>query len=227
LEFTTAAAAWRAVRRTRPLRTRPLTDICAVGKAHAMQPSGAGLKPATIQWRFQADCSCGTRQALKGSFRRNGQKARQRRCPEMRSMSNGETADSRKRQTFVGMSHDVSSTVRPNFTIERRGRKGRKGRQFFLAAFAAFAFQVGLSSSGSPRFHVFCRRERRAREAIGETRLVDLTAPLAHDDHLENVAAHERVHHARRNDIDQEGDCAVCSSRADVLGDRRAVEPLW
>jgi hypothetical protein len=105
----------------------------------------------------------------------------------MRSMSNGETADSRKRQTFVGMSRFVQ---------------------------------------GSPRFHVF-RRERRAREAIGETRLVDLTAPLAHDDHLENVAAHERVHHARRNDIDQEGDCAVCSSRADVLGDRRAVEPLW
>jgi hypothetical protein len=102
---TSRAAAWRAVRRTRPFRTRPLTDTCAVGKAHAMQPSGAGLQPATIQWRFQADCSCGKRQALKGSFRRNGQKVRQRRCPEMRGMSNGETADSRKRQTFVGMSH--------------------------------------------------------------------------------------------------------------------------
>ena len=102
---TSRAAAWRAVRRTRPFRTRPLTDTCAVGKAHAMRPSGAGLQPATIQWRFQADCSSGKRQALKGSFRRNGQKVRQRRCPEMRGMSNGETADSRKRQTFVGMSH--------------------------------------------------------------------------------------------------------------------------
>jgi len=42
-----------------------------------------------------------------------GQKVRQRRCAEMRGMSNGESADSRKRQTFVGMSHDVSSPVQP------------------------------------------------------------------------------------------------------------------
>jgi len=31
-----------------------------------------------------------------------------------------------------------------NVTIERRGRKGRKERQYFLAAFAAFAFQGGI-----------------------------------------------------------------------------------
>jgi len=42
----------------------------------------------------------------------------------MRGMSNGETADSRKRQTFVGMSHDVSRTlqrhVAVNGTLQRQ-----------------------------------------------------------------------------------------------------------
>jgi hypothetical protein len=69
LKWTTSrAAAWRAARRTRPLRKRPPTDTCAVGKAHAMQPAGGGPLPATVQWRFQADCSCGKRQALRSSF---------------------------------------------------------------------------------------------------------------------------------------------------------------
>src|SRR5437762_6836841 len=36
--------------------------------------------------------------------------------------------------------------ARANVTIERRGRKGRKERQYYLAAFAAFAFQSGVSS---------------------------------------------------------------------------------
>ena len=34
-----------------------------------------------------------------------------------------------------------------NVTIERRGRKGRTVRQDFFAAFAAFAFQSGVSQS--------------------------------------------------------------------------------
>jgi hypothetical protein len=42
-----------------------------------------------------------------------GQKVRQRRCAEMRGLSNGEKPDSRKRQTFVAMSHDVSRTLQP------------------------------------------------------------------------------------------------------------------
>ena len=54
-----------------------------------------------------------------------------------------------------------------NLTIERRGRKGRKVRQNFFAAFAAFAFQSGVSQSDTllePPFtehhqpqHVHCR----------------------------------------------------------------------
>jgi len=34
-----------------------------------------------------------------------------------------------------------------NVTIERRGRKGRKETPYFLAAFAAFAFQGGVGWS--------------------------------------------------------------------------------
>ena len=108
---TSRAAAWRAVRRTRPFRKRPPTDTCAVSKAPAKQPAGGGTQPATSQWRFQADCPCREGQALKGSFKQMGQKVRQRRCAEMRGLSNGETADSRKRQTFVGMSHHTSRTL--------------------------------------------------------------------------------------------------------------------
>src|SRR5207247_5671361 len=39
----------------------------------------------------------------------------------------------------------VGSQPAPNVTIERRGRKGRKEEQYFLAAFAAFAFYLGVS----------------------------------------------------------------------------------
>ncbi|PYR28436.1 MAG: hypothetical protein DMF98_02920 [Acidobacteria bacterium] len=37
-----------------------------------------------------------------------------------------------------------------NVTIERRGRKGRKVRQNFFAAFAAFAFNGGVSMFDLP-----------------------------------------------------------------------------
>jgi hypothetical protein len=53
-----------------------------------------------------------------------GQKVRHRRCAEMRGLSNGVTADSGKRQTFVGMSHHTSGTlqrqVAVNGTLQRQ-----------------------------------------------------------------------------------------------------------
>jgi hypothetical protein len=163
---------------------------------------------------------------LRSSFKRNGQKVRHRRCAEMRGLSNGETADSCKRQTFVAMSHDVSRTlqrqVAVNGTLQRQHAKHLaasvaqhptasvqstlqrqcKAPCSVSAKHLAASVQSTLQRQykapcsvsthhlvqGSPHFRAFRRRERRARETIGETRLVDLTAPLADDDRRDTVA---------------------------------------